>query len=137
MNNGIGLILVSHGDFAREALKSAEMIMGPQENIRVVSVYPGMDLDQVKDALRVSISEVDGAKGVIVITDILGGTPTNAVGSIIALRKNVIVLTGLNMPMILEFLGNRNEDLDELADKLRKVAQEGIVNFTKMIKKSS
>lgn len=136
-DKAVGLVLVSHGNFAGEALKSAEMIMGCQDRVRAVAVMPGMDLEQVKKELDNAIDEVSGINGVIIMTDIIGGTPTNAGGYFSMLRDNVAVITGFNMPMLLEFFTCRcaSADLQDIMDKVGFAAQQGIVNITNSIKK--
>lgn len=131
----VGLVLVSHGGFAGEALNSAEMIMGHQERARAVAVIPGMDLEQVKKEIEAAINEVNGANGVVIMTDIIGGTPANASGFFSVLKEDVIVLTGFNMPMLLEFFTCRGAGLKDTAEKVGAAAQQGIVNLTDSIKR--
>jgi mannose PTS system EIIA component len=133
----VGLILVSHGDFARESLQSAEMIMGDQKRVRTVSVVPGMDLEQVKKGIEDAIKEVEGPYGVIIMTDMIGGTPSNAAGFFSVVRDDVVVMTGFNMPMILEFFTCRCAKLEDVADKVCTVAQQGIINLTSSIRKQN
>lgn len=136
MNDEIGLVLVSHGYLAREALNSAEMIVGRQDMVKVVSVLPGMDLEQVKVEINEAVNEVNGDKGVMIFTDILGGTPSNAAGVIAVLRKETRLLAGVNMIMLLEFLMNRYEDLDVICNNLCQLGKQGIINFSDSINKT-
>ena len=134
-NKIVGLVLASHGGFAGEALRSAEMIMGRQELVETVAVMPGMDLEQVKKEIEGAINTVMGTNGVVVMTDIIGGTPSNAAGFFSVLRDDVVVMAGFNMPMLLEFFACRHASLDSVAEKIGSVAQQGIVNLTDSIKK--
>lgn len=137
MNSEIaGLVLVSHGNFAMEALKSAEMIMGPIKNVNVLSVVPGMDLKETARKLEEAVNEVKGNAGVIIMTDIIGGTPSNAAGILSLSMDNILALSGFNMPMLLEVLISRNLCLNEIAEKICNAGRDSIVNITENVKKS-
>lgn len=137
MNSEIaGLVLVSHGNFAMEALKSAEMIMGPIKNVNVLSVVPGMDLKETARKLEEAVNEVKGNAGVIIMTDIIGGTPSNAAGILSLSMDNILALSGFNMPMLLEVLISRNLCLKEIAEKICNAGRDSIVNITESVKKS-
>ncbi len=134
MNRKIGLILVSHGYFAKGAVDAAEMILGKQEDIISISVLPGMDLGQVKDNILKALDELKCERGVLIITDIIGGTPSNAAAIIAAKRDDILVLTGLNMPMLLEFLSNREITLNDIPNKICKIGKENILSLSEAIK---
>lgn len=137
MNSEIaGVVLVSHGNFALEALKSAEMIMGHLENVKALSVVPGMDLKDTVRKLRETVDEVKGSGGVIIMTDIIGGTPSNAAGILTSSMDNILVLSGFNMPMLLEVLTSRNLCLNDIAERICEIGRNSIVNITDNVKKS-
>jgi len=131
-----GLVLISHGNFAPEALKSAEMIMGHQEKVRTLSVIPGMDLNETVRVLEEAVSEVKGSRGVIILTDIPGGTPSNAAGILTASAEDVLALSGFNMPMLLEVLTSRNVSLSDIAAEVCSSGRHSIVNLTDSVKNS-
>jgi PTS system mannose-specific IIA component len=132
----IGVIVVSHGYFASEALKSAEMIMGPQKKVKVIPVVPGMDLDETISRLREAIDEIKGDAGVIVMTDIIGGTPSNASGILTATTENMLAISGFNLPMLLEILLLRNKSLDEISNSICEIGRQNIINLTEKVKSS-
>ncbi len=137
MNSKIaGLVLISHGNFALEALKSAEMIMGHLENVKALSVVPGMDLKDTVKKLEETVNEVKGHAGVIIMTDIIGGTPSNAAGILTSSMDNVLALAGFNMPMLLEVLISRDLCLNDIAERICDVGKNSIVNITDNVKKS-
>jgi Phosphotransferase system, mannose/fructose-specific component IIA len=131
-----GLVLISHGDFALESLKSAEMIMGHQENVKTISVVLGMDLSETVRKLSEAVNEVKGSMGVIIMTDIIGGTPSNAASILTASMDGTLVLSGFNMPMLLETLTLRTSGLSEIAEKVCSIGRQSIVNLTDTLKKS-
>lgn len=135
-DENVGLILISHGNFALEALKSAEMIMGYQDNIKVISVVPGMDLNDTVKKLEEVVNEVKRTMGVVIMTDILGGTPSNAASILTASMDGILVVSGFNMPMLLEILISRNLSLDDIAEKICNIGKHSIVNLTDSVKNS-
>lgn len=122
------LVVITHGEFGIEIVKSAEMIMGPQENVTALALRPGDDVDD----LRMQASEVVGAyvsenKEVIVLCDLLGGSPSN-VGLYLAAKHDLKVFTGINLPMLIEMLQGYQtmEDSQELIEKVKQSSLEGI-----------
>lgn len=132
----IGIVLISHGNFAFEALKSAEMIMGHQERVKTIAVIPGMGLDETVKKIDEAFKEVKQGIGVVIMTDIVGGTPSNAAGIFTASTENTLVITGLNMPMLLEILISRNESLDEISKKICNIGKESFINITDKMRNS-
>lgn len=121
----IGLVLVTHAGLARELLTAAEMIVGPLEAAEAVGLSPENPVDAIRDAIADAIGKVS-ANGVIVMTDMFGGTPSNM--SLSFLQDNrVEVLTGVNLPMIIKFAGDRSRyGVTELAGILMQCGRESI-----------
>ena len=111
----ISVIIGTHGMFSEEILKSAEMIFGKQENVSTVTFKPGEGVDNLVEKYNKLISELDCKDGVLFMVDLFGGSPFNA-ASIIAMKNdNMEIVTGVNLPMILESLGSRDfSSLSEL-----------------------
>jgi PTS system mannose-specific IIA component len=104
----ISVIIGTHGMFSDEILKSAEMIFGTQENIGSVTFKPGEGIEDLIEKYNKLISELDSKDGVLFMVDLFGGSPFNA-ASIIAMKNdNMEIVTGVNLPMILEVLGSRD-----------------------------
>ena len=93
------LLVVTHGSFGKEIIKSAEMIIGKQENLKAVSLLPGMDMEEFLAKVR---SELEAApEGSLVLCDLFGGTPSNVTASLLAAHA-VCAVTGLNLAMLIE-----------------------------------
>ena len=135
-NKSAAVILISHGNFACEALKSVEMIMGKQEDVTAIAVMPGMDLNETVEKLRKAVAEVEAGMNIIIMTDIMGGTPSNAAGILTATMVNVLVITGFNMPMLLEILSSRDGSLSEFSARLCAIGRESIIDLSNKVKKS-
>jgi mannose PTS system EIIA component len=114
MSNSVGIILVSHGDFAKAALKSAEMIVGKQENCIALSLTPEKGLDDLYEELVESYEQLDRSNGVLILTDINNGSPTNATIQLLLSKRAAKCIAGFNLPILLETLLTRNGSLENL-----------------------
>ena len=104
----IGLVLVAHGALADEFLSAMQYVVGPQKQIATVGLFPKDDIQKRREEILQKVREVDDGSGVIVLTDMFGGTPSNLSISIIE-RGNVEVLAGLNLPMLIKLSGLRED----------------------------
>ena len=123
----IGLVLATHGNLGTELLASAQMIIGPVRNARAVSITQQSSMESIRDAIAAAIAEVvqDG-HGVIIVTDMFGGTPANVSMTFLEPLR-VEVLTGVNLPMLLKFFNSQESlALDELAGILKSHGQQSI-----------
>lgn len=112
----IGLVICCHGKMGEGIMDAVEIIVGPQEQVEVVSVKPGDGGNEVLEALSVAIGKADSGGGVLVLTDLFGGTPTN-IGCALLGETNIEVVTGFNLPLLIKAITGRSEitDIAELA----------------------
>ena len=103
----IGLVLVTHGQLAEEFRHAVEHVVGPQEQIETISIGPDDDLDLRRSDMLTALGRVDTGDGVIVLTDMFGGTPSNLAISAME-RANVEVIAGVNLPMLVKLATIRN-----------------------------
>jgi mannose PTS system EIIA component len=130
----VGVVIVTHTDYGDKLLKAAEMIIGPQEKTGTVSVDVGVDTaETVKELSRV-IKEVDQGGGVIILTDMFGGTPTNLSLSLIG-QHRIEVVTGVNLPMLIKILSTRNKALELLSADAKTAGVQGIVVAGEILRK--
>jgi PTS system mannose-specific IIA component len=104
----IGVVIVTHGKLAREFRAALEHVVGPQEQFETISIGPDDDLDMRRNDMMEALARVDGGKGVIVLTDMFGGTPSNLAISAMD-RDNVEVIAGVNLPMLVKLASVRGE----------------------------
>jgi PTS system mannose-specific IIA component len=102
----IGLVLVTHGNLAREFVAAMEHVVGPQEQVRAISIGPDDDMERRRADILAAAVEVDSGDGAILLTDMFGGTPSNLAISIID-RARVEVLAGVNLPMLIKLASVR------------------------------
>lgn len=103
----IGLVLVAHGALAEEFLSAMQYVVGPQKQIETVGLYPKDDIQKRREEILQKVHAVDDGSGVIVLTDMFGGTPSNLSISLIG-QGNIEVLAGLNLPMLIKLSGLRD-----------------------------
>lgn len=126
MNKEVAVLLMSHGNFAKSAIESAELIIGKQENYETLSVFVVDHVNSLKEEMLEKVERLDTSKGLIVFTDIIGGTPMNLAGNLIE-RENTIICSGLNLPILLEILLNRSKSIEELKEDLKNQEKYGII----------
>ena len=102
----IGLILVTHGRLADQFVEAMEHVVGPQEAIVTVCIGPNDDMEQRRADIAEAIAAVDTGKGVIILTDLFGGTPSNLAISLLD-AGHVEVIAGINLPMLIRLAGAR------------------------------
>lgn len=104
----IGVVIVTHGNLAREFRAALEHVVGPQEQIETVSIGPDDDLDVRRADMLSALDMVDAGEGVVVLTDMFGGSPSNLAISAME-RPNVEVVAGVNLPMLVKLASVRGE----------------------------
>jgi len=102
----IGLVLVTHGRLATEFVVAMEHVVGPQRAIATICIGPDDDMEMRRGDIAKSIADVDNGRGVIVLTDLFGGTPSNLAISLM-LPGQVEVIAGINLPMLIRLEGAR------------------------------
>ena len=103
----IGLVLVTHGRLAVELVSALEHVVGSQENVATVCIGPDDDMEQRRAEIMKSTKDVDDGDGVIVLTDMFGGTPSNLAISIMDNGK-IEVIAGVNLPMLIKLASIRD-----------------------------
>ena len=129
----IGLVVICHEDLGTELVKAAEMIVGKIEASVTVSVKQESAPETLMDEIQRAIKKVDRKKGVMLFTDMFGGTPSNI--ALAFLGDSVEVVTGVNLSMLIKFANHRDEKtLPELAKLVQEAAQKSIIIASQMLR---
>ncbi|MBQ3059224.1 MAG: PTS sugar transporter subunit IIA [Desulfovibrio sp.] len=131
----VGIILVSHADYGSAMLRTAEFILGPLSDCSSISVDVAHEVSETVRRLEDAAQRLDKGAGVIILTDMFGGTPTNLALSLLGSHK-VEVVTGVNLPMLLKVFTSRDKKLEDLASLAGEAGTRGIVVAGKMLRKS-
>lgn len=97
----IGMVIVTHGKLALELRKATEHVVGEQEYMETVCIGPDDNMERRRDDIRKAVSKANTSNGVIILTDMFGGTPSNLAISLLD-ENNVEVLAGVNLPMLIK-----------------------------------
>jgi PTS system mannose-specific IIA component len=118
----IGMVLVTHGRLAAEFIAALEHVVGAQRNIAAVCIGPEDDMERRRQDILHAISEVDAGKGVVLLTDMFGGTPSNLAISVMD-RAKIEVIAGVNLPMLIKLASLR--ETETLAAAVRGAQEAG------------
>lgn len=110
----IGLVLVTHGQLAEEFRRAVEHVVGPQENFETVSIGADDDMEQRRRDIVDAVQRADTGSGVVILTDMFGGTPSNLAISVMEAGK-VEVIAGMNLPMLIKLASLRGCESMETA----------------------
>ena len=130
----VGIVLVTHGKLGQELLRTAEGIVGPLPGACSVSIEPQDGMETIREKMAKAIGEMDSGDGVLVLTDMFGGTPANLALTFLDERQ-VEVVTGVNLPMMLK-LGTTRDDpatLGEIASTIAGYGQKNIVYASELL----
>jgi mannose PTS system EIIA component len=105
----IGMVLVTHGRLAAEFIAALEHVVGPQRNVAAVCIGPDDDMERRRQDIVRSVAEVDDGGGVVLLTDMFGGTPSNLAISIMDKAK-IEVIAGINLPMLIKLASLRQTE---------------------------
>lgn len=132
----IGVVIATHGRLAHELLQAAVFIVGKAEQMKAISIDPSKDIKELQAEIKKVIEEVNTGEGVIVLTDMYGGTPSNMTLSF--LKKNEVeVVTGVNLPMIIRICQGRGKwsSLNDIAKEVVEYGRKSINQATEILYK--
>jgi len=133
----IGIVVVSHGKLARELVAATEHVVGEQDRFRSISIEVEDDIEARRDQIRETAKSCDNGKGVIILTDMFGGTPSNLAMSVMN-AGNVEVLSGVNLPMLIKLAEVRGDlSLKEAAKVAAEAGRKYINIASELLTKSN
>lgn len=122
----IGLVIVTHGRLSEEFRAALEHVVGPQEKLETVSIGPDDDMELRRKDIMEAIARVDDNDGVILLTDMFGGTPSNLAISIMD-HARIEVIAGVNLPLLIKLASLRNDcDIKEAIEKSQEAGRKYI-----------
>jgi PTS system mannose-specific IIA component len=129
----IGIVLAAHDQLPESLLESARMILGGTEQIELLALMPDDNLEGLVMRMQSAIAAVNTGDGVLILLDLFGGTPSNAVVMLTQQSEDIHAVSGVNIPMLLETLMARRsvEEAAVLAETAAASGMQGIVNISK------
>ena len=130
----IGLLIISHCDLGKELLNATNLIMGGLDAAEAISITQITDSKKILDTISEKIKSLDSGQGVLVLTDMFGGTPSNMSLSFLK-EESVEVLTGVNLPMVVAVAQNQGRlTLSELGQKAKQAGKRSIALAGELLK---
>lgn len=128
----IGVVIVTHGNLAREFRAALEHVVGPQEQMATICIQPDDNMEERRLAILKAIGEVDLGDGCVLLTDMFGGTPSNLAISVMD-DAHVEVIAGINLPMLVKLARVREECTMEEAIKMAQDAGRKYINVASQV----
>ena len=133
MMSKIGGVIVSHGQVATELLAAAETVVGDLSHVVAVSIGWHDDVEAARNEIERAIKNVSQGRGVILLTDMFGGTPTN-ISAMFLKDGEVEIVTGVNLPMVIKLASNAKEvSLAELAQEIEDQGKQAIYRTSALL----
>ena len=132
----IGLMIITHGNLALELRSAMEHMIGDQNDIEIFSITPEDDIDIQKNKIEEKLKELNQGKGVIILTDVFGGTPSNL--ALNFLEPGIIeIMSGVNLPMLIKICQLRDKNILEVIQEGKNAAQKYISIASEILSKSN
>lgn len=130
----VAIIIGTHGKFSEEILRSSEMIFGKQENVLSVTFEPGEGPEDLSKKYKKALGQLDCKGGVLFLVDLFGGSPFNAASIVVSENENMDIITGVNLPMLLEIYGSKDfSSVEELVSIGKQAAMDGIKSLKEVL----
>ncbi|MEN6467286.1 MAG: PTS sugar transporter subunit IIA [Syntrophaceae bacterium] len=130
----VGVLVITHGDLGQELIKAAELIKGKYDGVLPVSVDSNKGVEDIKKEITTAIKKVDKGEGVLILTDLFGGTPSNIALSFLKEGK-VEVVTGVNLPMLLKLDIRKEKNLTDLSYFIKDYGRKNISLASEILKR--
>lgn len=127
------IIIGTHGNFARELLRSCEMICGLRVNTAAIGFESGESIDGLANKYQEALNSLDVAGGVLILTDLFGGSPYNAACRLAVENRNIRIVAGVNLPMLLEVCQLTGMSMADVVNVAQSAGKEGIRTFQQMM----
>lgn len=125
----IGVVLSGHGEFASGLYSSIQLIAGKQEKFQVINFLEGMSSEDLQKLLNTAVETVDQGQGVVIFTDIPGGTPFNQSVILSTKKEKVRVISGTNLPALLDGSFSRDLTIEDFIAKVLESGKDGLQQF--------
>jgi PTS system mannose-specific IIA component len=130
----VPVVFVGHGGFPAGVVDAVEMILGPQEHVATVSLPPDGSTEAVAEQVTAAVDRLGGDQGALVLADLMGGSPANAVGLLVLRDPRLYLVAGLNLSMALEVLTSVVDTAAELADVAASAGRGGVVDVAAQLR---
>lgn len=129
----IALLIGTHGNLAKELLRSCEMIYGPGDNVTAVTFEPGESVEDLTHKYKQALQSLDTKDGVLFLTDLFGGSPYNVASGFAIHDENIGIVAGVNLPMVLEIVSSQSSSIPDAVEMAQVAGKTGIQAFERTL----
>ncbi len=133
----VGILLVSHYTFAQSLKETVELIIGVKKNLAAVSISKDDKIDFFSEKLKNAVNSLDEGDGVLILADMFGGSPSNVALSLYAKNDKVKIITGVNLPIVIEALMYSHKSLEELVRIILEKKEKTIIDVKEIFNKGN
>ncbi|MCX7698766.1 MAG: PTS sugar transporter subunit IIA [Candidatus Goldbacteria bacterium] len=133
----VGILLVSHYTFAESLKETVELIIGERKNLAAVSISKDDKIDFFSSKLKQAVDSLDEGDGVLILADMFGGSPSNVALSLYAKNDRVKIITGVNLPLVIEALMYSHKSLTELVKIIMEKKEKTIIDVKEIFNKGN
>ena len=133
----VGILIISHGTLGECVKDTAAMIVGPRDNVAALALNRNDKVEFFSEKIKIAVAKLDTGEGVLIFADMFGGTPCNAAMALYHSSDKISVLTGFNLPIVIEALMHSNKPLEELVKGLMDKKEKTIVDAKAFFKKKA
>ena len=133
----VGILIISHGTLGECIKETAAMIVGPRDNVAALALNKTDKVELFSEKIKAAVAKLDTGKGVLIFADMFGGTPCNAAMALYHNTDRVCVITGFNLPIVIEAVMHANKPLEELVKGLVEKKEKTIVDAKAFFKKKA
>ena len=130
----VGVLLISHYTLAESLKETVSLIIGKKENLDILALMKDDKIEDFTEKLKKKVSELDEGDGVLIMADMFGGTPSNASLAAYAEDDRVAIITGFNLPLVIEAVMHSGKPLTELNSMLMEKREKTIIDTKEMFK---
>ncbi len=131
----VGILLVSHYTLAQSLKETVELIIGERKNLKAVSISKDDKIDFFSSKLQDAVNSLDEGDGVLILADMFGGSPSNVALSLYAKNDKVKIITGVNLPLVIEALMYSHKNLEELVKIIMEKKEKTIIDVKEIFNK--
>ena len=130
------VLLIGHGTFSQDLLKTAEMICGPTEGVQTLNLPPEQDMEAYTASIR-QVMEEHGEEGLLILADLKGGTPFLTASRLMRefWQRHIELITGVNLPMLIHVVSSMDLPLEEIRQEAASIGTEGITDLRGIMEK--
>jgi mannose/fructose/sorbose-specific phosphotransferase system IIA component len=130
----VGILIISHSTLAESLKQTVSLIVGEKDNLATLSLMKNDRIEDFSDRLKKSVEAIDSGEGVLILADMFGGTPCNSALAMYGTNEKVRIITGVNLPILIEAIMHAGRSVEELARIIMERRDKSIIDAKAIFK---